>query len=52
MDRLKSLLMKHERVGLDTSIFIYYLESNPLLERGRRMKNYLTFGPKVALRIS
>lgn len=29
MDRLKSLLMKHERVGLDTSIFIYHLESNP-----------------------
>jgi len=30
MDRLKSLLMKHQRVGLDTSIFIYHLESNPL----------------------
>lgn len=29
MDRLKSLLMKHQRVGLDTSIFIYHLESNP-----------------------
>ena len=49
MDRLKSLLTKQEPVSLDTSVFIYYLESNPLLERGRRMKNYLTFGPKVAL---
>jgi len=29
MDRLKSLLMQHQRVGLDTSIFIYHLESNP-----------------------
>ena len=29
MDRLKSLLMKHQRIGLDTSVFIYYLESNP-----------------------
>jgi len=30
MDRLRSLLMKHERVGLDTPIFIYHLESNPV----------------------
>lgn len=30
MDRLKSLLIKHQRVGLDTSILIYHLESNPL----------------------
>jgi len=29
MDRLKSLLMKHQRIGLDTSVFIYHLESNP-----------------------
>jgi len=30
MDRLRSLLMKHQSVGLDTSVFIYHLESNPL----------------------
>jgi len=29
MGRLKTLLMKHQRVGVDTSIFIYHLESNP-----------------------
>jgi len=29
MGRLKSLLMKHQRIGLDTSVFIYHLESNP-----------------------
>jgi len=27
---MKGLLRKHERVGIDTSIFIYHLESNPL----------------------
>lgn len=37
MDRLKSLSTKQEPVSLDTSVFIYYLESNPLL--GRLKKN-------------